>query len=70
MNTSSNISDLLPKDLANKVGGKDIKNFGLQSISKPAALGYITNIKQKLSDLIDNLTYIKIKSRIYYLHIF
>jgi hypothetical protein len=52
MNTSSNISDLLPKDLANKVGGKDIKNFGLQSIPKPAALGQITNIKQKLSDLV------------------
>ena len=52
MNTSSNISNLLPKDLANKVGGQDIKNFGLQSIPKSAALGQITNIKQKLTDLV------------------
>jgi hypothetical protein len=51
MSTSSNISDLLPKDLANKVGGQDIKNFGLQSIPKPAAFGQIANIKQKLTDL-------------------
>jgi hypothetical protein len=51
MSTSSNISDLLPKDLANKVGGQDIKNFGLQNIPKPAAFGQVTIIKEKLSDI-------------------